>query len=224
MAMVCVFDVNETLLDLGALDPHFARAFGDAGQRRVWFQLMLQSAFVSTITGDYHDFGALGAAALDALSTQRGVSLAASDRESILTGMRHLPAHPDVRPSLERLRAAGLRLATLTNSTEAVAEQQMTNSGLRDLFEQVLSADSVRRLKPAPEPYQMAAQRLGIEQHQMYLIAAHGWDIAGAKQAGCAAAFVARPGQALLPLAPAPEVIGADMSAVVEAILARSAA
>jgi 2-haloacid dehalogenase len=39
---VIVFDSNETLLDLSALDPHFARAFGDASARDVWFKQVLQ--------------------------------------------------------------------------------------------------------------------------------------------------------------------------------------
>ena len=51
MARVCVFDVNETLLDLGALDPHFEQIFGDAGVRRAWFLQLLQSALVATVTG-----------------------------------------------------------------------------------------------------------------------------------------------------------------------------
>ena len=37
MARICVFNVNETLLELGALDPHFERIFGDGGVRRAWF-------------------------------------------------------------------------------------------------------------------------------------------------------------------------------------------
>jgi hypothetical protein len=48
---VLVFDVNETLLDLGALDPHFERVFGDAAVRREWFATMLQSALLLTVTG-----------------------------------------------------------------------------------------------------------------------------------------------------------------------------
>ena len=52
---VLVFDVNETLLDLGALDPHFARVFGDAAVRREWFATMLQSALLLTVTGPYFD-------------------------------------------------------------------------------------------------------------------------------------------------------------------------
>ena len=35
MTRACVFDVNETLLDLAALDPHFERVFGNAAVRQV---------------------------------------------------------------------------------------------------------------------------------------------------------------------------------------------
>jgi 2-haloacid dehalogenase len=133
--------------------------------------------------------------------------------------MLQLPPHPDVRDGLERLQSAGLRLAALTNSTAEVAQAQITNAGLRDYFEQVLSADTVHRLKPAPEPYRMAAQRMGVDIGGIRLIAAHAWDIVGALHAGCAAAFVARPGMVLDPLFEAPDVVGTDLVDVAEKIL-----
>ena len=219
MAGVCVFDVNETLLDLGALDPHFERAFGDAAVRRAWFSQLLQSAFVATITGAYSDFGTFGGAALEMVAERQGLDLSDEDKQKILGGMRELPPHPEVVESLDRLRDAGLRLATLTNSTQQVAEAQMSNSGLRDYFEQILSADAVRRLKPAPEPYRMAAQSLGVEVEGVRLVAAHAWDVAGALRAGCAAAFVARPGMVLDPLVERPDVVGADLREVADRIL-----
>ncbi len=219
MARVCVFDVNETLLDLGALDPHFERAFGDENARRRWFAQLLQSALVATVTGAYSDFGSVGAAALEMVAEREGASLSDEDRQRILGGMRELPPHPEVAESLDRLRDAGLRLATLTNSTREVAEAQMENSGLRGYFEQVLSADTVGRLKPAPEPYQMAAKSLEVEVGEVRLIAAHSWDVAGALRAGCAAAFVARPGMVLDPLVQRPDVVGADLRAVTDHIL-----
>jgi 2-haloacid dehalogenase len=219
MARVCVFDVNETLLDLGALDPHFERAFGDAGLRRVWFLQVLQSALVATVTSAYSDFGTIGGAALEMVAEREGMDLSDEDRQRILGGMRELPPHPEVTESLERLREAGLRLATLTNSTRRVAEDQMNNAGLRDYFEQLLSADDVRRLKPAPEPYRMAAESLGVEVGRVRLVAAHAWDVAGALRAGCAAAFVARPGMVLDPLVERPDVVGADLREVADRIL-----
>jgi 2-haloacid dehalogenase len=80
MRRVQVFDVNETLLDLSGLDPLFERVFGDAGLRRVWFQQMIQSALVATVTGVYHQFGEIGAAALAMTAEQAGVELRAEDR------------------------------------------------------------------------------------------------------------------------------------------------
>jgi 2-haloacid dehalogenase len=51
------------------------------------------------------------------------------------------------------------------------------------------------------------------------MVAAHGWDIAGATRAGLRSAFVARPGQSLDPFAP-PEIIAGDLLSTARAILA----
>ena len=66
----------------------------------------------------------------------------------------------------------------------------------------------------------MAAEHMDVEIGAIRMIAAHAWDIAGALRAGCAAAFVARPGMVLDPLVPAPDIIGASMREVAEQILA----
>jgi 2-haloacid dehalogenase len=219
MPRVCVFDVNETLLDLSALDEHFERAFGDASVRRMWFLQVLQSALVATVTDAYSDFGEIGAAALEMTAERLGVDLSDEDRQKILGGMRELPSHPEVPESLDRLRDSGLCLAALTNSTQQVAEIQLENAGIADRFKQILSADSVKHLKPSAAPYRMAAKSLGVETGGIRLVAAHSWDVAGAMRAGCAAAFVARPGMVLDPLVEHPDVTGADLREVAEKIM-----
>lgn len=219
MARVCVFDVNETLLDMGALDPHFERIFGDASMRQTWFGQFLALWLTELVTGSYTDFGTVGGSALEVLAERQGVDLSDEDKQQILGGMQELPPHPEVEENLARLRDAGVRLATLTNSTQQISDAQIDNSGLRGYFEQVLSADNVKSLKPAPEPYRMAAESLGVEIGQIRLVAAHAWDVTGAMRAGCAAAFVARPGMVLNPLAQRPDVVGADLREVADQII-----
>jgi 2-haloacid dehalogenase len=214
-----VFDVNETLLDLGALDPEFERVFGDASARQAWFGQFLTSWLTAMVTGVYEEFGTIGGAALQMVAERQGVELSDEDKQRILGGMQELTPHPEVEENLSRLRNAGVRLAALTNSTQQVADAQLESSGLRGYFEQALSADAVKRLKPAPEPYRMAAESLGVEIGQIRLVAAHAWDVAGAMRAGCAAAFVARPGMVLNPLFERPDVVGADLREVADGIL-----
>jgi 2-haloacid dehalogenase len=216
---VLVFDVNETLLDMSALDPHFQRVFGDAAVRVEWFQTMLQSAFLTTITGPYKPFGEHFRAALAITALRRGLRVDPDDERAILAGVRTLPPHPDVRPALERLRSAGYRLAALTNSTAEVEEEQLRNARLADLFEKALSADAGRRLKPAAEAYANAARELGVSTGGVRMVAAHVWDVQGALRAGCAAAFVERPGAVWNPLLERPDIVGPDLGEIAEQII-----
>ena len=216
---VIAFDVNETLLDLRALDAPFTATFGDASLRPQWFALMLQMAFVGGLTGTYTDFTTAQRSALAVLAARQRVALSLDQSAAILDGMKTLPPHPEVRAAMERLRGP-YRLVALTNSPAEVAEAQMRNSGLRDLLEAVYSADSVKRLKPLPEPYRMVAERTGVAIGDVRLVAAHGWDIEGALAAGCRAAFVARPGAALYPHGRQPDVIASDLSGVADQLLA----
>ena len=141
MRRVQIFDVNETLLDLAAMDPHFQRIFGDAGVRVTWFNQMIQSALVATVTGAYHQFGAHAMAALEMTAEQAGVELADDDKQAVTAQLRQLPAHPEVLGALRRL-------ASLTNSTEQVARAQLEvdrpgiiGAGLAEVADAILAAE-----------------------------------------------------------------------------------
>jgi 2-haloacid dehalogenase len=218
---VLAFDVNETLLDLTALDPAFEQHFGTAALRPQWFGLMLQLSFVGGLTGSYTDFTTAQRGALEMLAERQGVKLTERQVDEVVGGMSALPPHPEVPAALARLADTSLTLVALTNSVQDVAEQQLRNAGLRDLFDQVISADSVRHLKPAREPYHAVASACGVEPSEVRLIAAHAWDVTGALLAGLKAAFVSRPGAVLSPIGPRPDIIGRDIAEVADRILER---
>lgn len=219
MTRVLVFDVNETLLDLTALRDPFARAFGDAAPLGEWFARLLHASVVATLTDSYEDFASIGRRALEVVAARRSLDLPDADRDAILGTMLRLPAHPEVPDALSRLRSAGFPLATLTNSSPEMARAQLEHAGILELFGHVLSVEKVRRYKPAPEPYHMATERLGVGPSDVRMVAAHDWDVWGAMRAGCAAAYVART-DVPFALGRPPDVVGPDLSAVADAILA----
>lgn len=221
MAKVIAFDVNETLLDLSALDVHFERIFGSSALRAQWFAQMLQLSFVGGLTGRYVDFGTAQRAALEMVAQRHGVPASVQEIAHLVDRMMSLPPHPEVADALSRLDGTPLTVVALTNSTEPVAEAQLANAGIRAHFERVMSADSVRHLKPAPEPYRSVARAFDVDVADVRLVAAHSWDISGALAAGCTAAFVARPGMVLSPIGPQPDIVGVDIADVVDQIVLR---
>lgn len=202
---VIFFDVNETLLDMSPLKKAVNAAFGSPAAFNQWFGLLLQHALVVTVTDEYLNFGTLADAALDmAAHMLQTKPLTHAEKHDLTSLLTQLPAHPDVPAGLDQLRAAGYRLVAFTNSPPATLAAQLRYAGLADYFEQALSVDAVRRYKPHPDTYHYALGQLGVAAAQAMLVAAHGWDVAGALHAGLLAGFVARPGQTLYPLAPPP--------------------
>lgn len=214
-----VFDVNETLLDLKVLDPHFQRLFGSADLRRSWFQQVLQSALVMTIIGKQMDFGAVAGVALEMTAQRQGVTLSDAQRTEVLSTIRQLPPHPEVPDAIRRLSEAGYRITSLTNSPHPTAVAQLTNARLIDYFETTLSVDEVGRFKPAREVYDMAVEKLGEAPENLWMVAAHDWDVAGALNAGWHAILVARPGVVISDKLAVPDRIVPDIAHAVDAIL-----
>lgn len=219
MRRIIVFDVNETLLDLSALDESFADVFGTPGVKGEWFARLLHLSTVASVVGIYRDLGVLGAAALDATAAGRGVEIDEARRGAILGRMRSLPAHGDVAEGLGALRDAGFRMAALTNSGLESAQTVLTNAGLAEWFGAILSVESTGVFKPRPEPYRAAAERLGVDIAAVRMVAAHDWDIAGAAAAGAATAFLRRPSQTYAEVLGAPDLEAATLPALARRII-----
>ncbi|MFG0267264.1 MAG: haloacid dehalogenase type II [Rhodopirellula sp. JB055] len=215
---VIVFDVNETLLDLAPLKSSVGKALnGREDLLPLWFSTMLHYSLVETLSGEYHDFGEIGTAALMMVAQREGIVL---DRETakaaIVTPLRSLPAHTDVREGLQRLSEQGYRLVSLTNSSKVGVETQLENAGLTDLFEKRYSIDQIQKYKPHGDTYRMVLDDLGVQASEVLMVAAHAWDLAGAKNVGLQTAFVKRPGASLYPNVQRPDLVVADLHQLAE--------
>lgn len=219
---VLFFDVNETLLDLTAMKDSVGKALGGRSDLLpLWFTTMLQYSLVSTVAQQYKDFGIIGSAALQMVAANNNISLTEQEaQDAILTPIRSLPAHAEVKESLKRLKEAGYKLVSFTNSSNIGVETQFKNAGLTEYFDLRLSIQDIGKFKPHTDAYAWAARKMGVEPGECMLIAAHGWDIAGAIWANWRGAFVARPGAQLYPLAPLPEFNEKDLKLIADRLIA----
>jgi len=219
---VLFFDVNETLLDLTAMKESVGKALGNRSDLLpLWFTTMLQYSLVTTVGRKYNDFGIIGAAALQMVASNHGITISETDaREAILGPIRSLPAHPEVKAALQKLRDAGYKLVSFTNSSNKGVQTQFENAGLIEFFDARLSIEDIGKFKPDTDAYDWAARKMGVQSKECLLIAAHGWDIAGAIWANWRGAFVSRPGAQLYPLAEKPEIIAPNLTEIADKLIA----
>lgn len=220
---VLVFDVNETLLDIEWLTPLFEKVFGDGRVMREWFAQQILYSNCLTLANLYQPFPTLGLSVLKMVAAIHGKTLSTANEKEFRERMATLPAHADAAAALERLRTAGFRLVTLTNSPESKDGGALQRAGLSPYFERNFSVGQVQRFKPAPEVYRLVAETLALPTAELCLVAAHVWDTIGAQSLGYAGAFVQRTGNAALELreVPQPQITAPDLTSLADRMIAR---
>ena len=183
-----LLDVNETLLDLAGLQPAFDR-LGIPDGRALWFARTLRNGFALAAAGDYRSFADVARASLVSLDPIR---LKPTDADPVLDAFASLPLHPDVEPGLRTLADAGIPALTLTLGSAQTVAEIFDAHGLSDLVTGHLSVDEIGRWKPAPAPYLAGCLALGLAPADVTMVAAHSWDLHGARRAGLRTAWVSR--------------------------------
>ena len=124
-----------------------------------------------------------------------------------------MPAYPEAPAALDLLAGAGVRLAVLTNSPTETAERGLRAAGLRERFEHVVGTDQVGVFKPDARVYRHGLAAIGAEPGEATMVAAHWWDLRGARAVGMRVAWVGRGEGVLSGLLPDPDASGADLLA-----------
>lgn len=210
-AQVLIFDVNETLLDMSAIQPGFVEVFGSAEPIGEWFARLLHGSLVANHTNRYRPFGLIATEALITLAKRKGIDISPDRAVEVVATLRRLPPYPEVPAALEHLRGTGFRLVTLTNGSGDAVTEQLQHSGLAGYFERSLSVDAVGRFKPSPEVYLYAAAELGVDLDKAMMVAAHDWDIIGARAVGMPGAFIERAGVVWGLPDPPPQLVASDL-------------
>ncbi|PTQ16498.1 haloacid dehalogenase type II [Vibrio splendidus] len=216
---VILFDINETVLNLGSLQPKFKAVFGSEDALSLWFSKLLHSSTVCIATNIKSTFSELANATLDAIAQRYKCDLTVESKDALLTSFANLPPHTDIKASLLKLRNNGFKTVAFSNSSLDLITSQIKNSGLEDYFDTVISVEETGSFKPNSDVYKFAAETLQEPVENLRLVATHDWDTHGALSVGLQAAYIDRTGVEYHSLYLKPEISSKTMDGVVEQII-----
>ena len=185
-----VFDVMGTLFDLALVRKRLTQLGAPDAALEAWFGRMLHSSAALTLVDEFHPFREIGKTTL--LTTLAQLEVASERADDVLQALGQLDPYSDASQAFDLLENAGVPAVTLTNGGREHTEKLLESAGLRSRVQEVLTVEEVGAYKPHPEPYRYVARTLGLPIGSLTLIAAHGWDVLGARAAGLSAIWVDR--------------------------------
>ncbi len=202
-----VFDAYGTLFDVASAAEHARDDLGERWQALAdtWRAKQLQYTWLRSLMGRHADFWQVTGDALDFALESMGIR-DPDLRARLMALYEQLGPYPEVRETLEQLRAGGLRLAILSNGTPRMLSAAAESAKLDHLLDAILSVEEVGIYKPHPSVYQLAVDRLGVPAPEIAFVSSNGWDAHGAKVFGFRVACCNRTGQPLECLPGEPDV------------------
>ena len=185
-----------------------------------WRTRQFEYTWLRTLSQRYVDFWQVTEDALVFAAKTLKLDLPPAKRKPLMDAYLELKAWPDALPALKSLKAAGFRLAFLSNFTPRMLDAAIKNSGLEGLFEDHLSTDKVQAFKPDPRAYQMGIDVFRLKREEIVFAASAGWDAAGAKWFGYPTVWINRLNLPAEELGVTPDTMGGNLNDLVNFVKA----
>jgi 2-haloacid dehalogenase len=172
-----------------------------------WRERQLRYSWLCSMMGKYDDFWELTIRALD--TTLEEHALASNDkvRARLLSLYSELSAYQEVPEVLANLKAAGHRLAVLSNASPSMLVKALDAAGISEWFDELLSVDVLKCYKPTPAVYQLIPERFDCKPSDVTFFSSNNWDVSGAGAFGFKTIWVNRTGVAWDNLPGKPDII-----------------
>lgn len=203
-----VFDIIGTCFSLTKPQQRLIELGAPAHLMQLWFAQTLRDAFALSHAGHYQPLKQILEAELPRSLAVLGIETSEEQRSQIVQTFSELELQPSALAAFQILTRAGWKLTALTNGSEKATHQLLQQAEALSFFDRILSCDSVQKTKPHADVYVLARENC---QGEIWMVAAHAWDIMGAASVGLRTAFVAQEEKSYLAVYPQPEVIAIDL-------------
>jgi 2-haloacid dehalogenase len=182
----------------------------------MWFAESLRDFFALSHAGGYAPLRDVLAASLPRTFVTLEVEHDDAAIQRVIASLKELDPAEGAVASIQALAEAGFRILALTNGSEEITATLLEGAGLIRYFDALLSCDEIKVSKPHPSVYEMA--RRG-EPGELWMVAAHGWDIAGAARAGLRTAWISGKERFYPATFPSPDIRAPDLESAARRII-----
>jgi 2-haloacid dehalogenase len=215
-----VFDIIGTCFSLSQVADALSRAGAPPHALPLWFARSLRDGFALSHAGGYQPLKAVLEAELARTLRQLQVAATPEQVGQITGSFGQLEPQPGFSELVAELAGDGWRILALTNSSSEATKGLLERAGALQHFSALLSCDQVQKTKPHPDVYELARREA---QGDVWMVAAHAWDIQGAIRAGFRTIFISDLEGGYLEVYPEPDVTVARLSEVGSALRAAAA-
>jgi 2-haloacid dehalogenase len=182
----------------------------------MWFAESLRDFFAISHAGGYAPLRDVLAASLPRTLVTLEVQHDDAAIERVIASLKELDPAEGADASIQALAEAGFRTFALTNGSKEITTTLLEGGGLYRHFDALLSCDEIGVSKPHPAVYEMARRR---EPGELWMVAAHAWDIAGAARAGLRTAWISGKELVYPATFPSPDIRAPDLEGAARRII-----
>ena len=189
-----VFDAYGTLFDVYSIAALAEKYFPGKGsvlaeQLRA---KQIEYSQLRTLCSTYKPFWEVTQDALVFVCRRLKLDLSFEAQNALMGQYAKLQAFPENLGVLEQLKARSMKTAILSNGNPQMLDAVVKAAGMQDMFNHILSVDSVKKFKTAPEAYQLAPDVFGLAAKNMLFVSSNCWDACGASWFGYTTFWVNR--------------------------------
>ncbi|UUZ77876.1 haloacid dehalogenase type II [Polaromonas sp. P1(28)-13] len=192
-----LFDAYGTLFDVYSVGLAAEQLFPGQGQALgvLWRDKQIEyTRLVTTSNGGahYQPFWDLTRAGLRYACKRLALDLTPEREQQLMNQYRHLSAFPENKEVLQALKARGIITGILSNGDPSMLAVAVKSAGLDGLLDHVISTDSIRTYKTAPEAYALGEQATSLAARQIGFVSCNSWDALAATWFGYRTLWVNR--------------------------------
>ena len=200
---IVVFDIIGTCFSLKKPRQKLIEIGAPNCALELWFAQTLRDAFALSHAGGYQPLKEILQAQLPRTLKSFEIEPDSTQLSQVIETLGELELQPKAKEAFEVLNESGWKIVALTNGSKDSTHKLLERAGVQKYFSEVYSCDAIATTKPHPDVYQIIpADNL----ENVWMVAAHAWDIAGAIRAGMKTAFVSQLEKSYLEVYPQPQI------------------